>query len=205
MLSSKLKIKSEDIERAMSNLYSGHQFHEMRDDSFDDLRRLWDAARKSDQRSKGKAFEDFTCALFSRVPSFRVKGNVCTDTSEFDLVIDIDPEEKGGAYWERYQPRIFVECKYRAKTTGQNVISNILGKVVVQTTGKGETLVFVLSKSRFSGKAVQQSRYAYLKGYLIVPITEDDIAKVLERQEYVQEFLRELVEGTCARVKSVAR
>ena len=203
MIAEKFNIDIKLIEEVMGNLHPGDQIPEKPKDSYAKLRELWNIALNSDQRAKGKTFEDFAFTFFSMVPSFRVKKNIYTDTGEFDLIIGIDPEKKGGLYWARYQPLIFVECKNRKKTTSQAVISKILGKVVAHDSGKTENLIFVLSKSYFSGEAFQQAKYAYLRGYLIAPITDNDIEKVLIIQGDIHEFLCELVENTCARVKSV--
>lgn len=199
----KLNIDIISIEKNLISLQPTIRIQEEIKREFTLLNELWDVALKADQRTKGKALEDFAFTLFNMVPSFRMKQNVKTDTSEFDLIIGINPEKRGGMYWTRYQPLIFVECKNRIITTSQSVISTILGKVVVHDSGRTENLIFVLSNNHFSGEALQQAKYAYLKGFLIVPISNNDINQLLEEQKDIHEFLCDHVENICARVKSV--
>lgn len=202
-----------DIEDALCNLYVPKGQTELQfklespnekqvKSQVNQLRIQWELCNSDDRRTKGKALENFAFAFFDLVPAFRVRRNVETDTSEFDLVISIDPEAKGGVYWNRYGPLIFVECKNRVATTGQGDISKMIGKAVVQGPGQSTTLIFFLSKSDFSNDALQQARYAYLKGYLIVPITDHDIEVALMDSHKADEYLRGLLDQTCMRSRS---
>ena len=202
-LTKKLEISIETIEKAICDQCLV-QKEKISDRTFVDLHSLWKLVQGTDNRQRGRSLEGFAFALFSTVPCFHVKRNVRSDTSEFDLVIGINPEKKGGKYWQRYQPLVFVECKCRKKTSGQDVVSKILGKVTINTSGDGTTLIFVLSTAHFSPQAIQLSRYAFLKKYLIVLITKDDVNRVIEKRTDIDSFLRELVESTCMRLGSPA-
>jgi len=210
MAAAKLRV---DIDRAIYNLYATDQVASppltevtrgaFVDDRHSSLLDLWHTCCTSDIHEKGRTLEQFASAFFGTVPAFRVRHDVRTDTSQFDLIICIQPEAPGGLYWERYQPIIFVECKNTAAPAGQNVVSTMLGKTAVHAPGNLTSLVFLVSASDFSKEAVQQLRYAYLKGCLIVPITGADIEDVLQQGSNIEAFLRELVDLTCIRAKSV--
>lgn len=206
ILASKLDIELED---ALSNLNIGdirkqlvNKKESESDSGKSELEDLWDIVCKAGKRTKGKALEDYAFTLFETVPSFIVNRNILTDTSEFDLIIRINPEKEGGLYWERYQPLIFVECKNLANPTDQGEISKMFGKVMTQTNQITTNLIFFLSMSRFSGPALQQARYAFQTGYLIVPITFAELQYALEQGDRFDEFLREIVDRSCMRLKS---
>lgn len=164
--------------------------------SFEELQQLLRKALKANKQEKGPLFEKFVARFFSMVPSFYVIEDVHSDTEQFDIVIDMNPEESGGLWWAQFLPLIYIECKNRIETTSQNIISAIGGKA----TTHGAKLVFIVTSADVSPQAFQQSCYFTLSGCCIVIVKLEEIQKIISTKSNVNEFLRKKVRNAYMRV-----
>ncbi|MBU7048516.1 MAG: restriction endonuclease [Theionarchaea archaeon] len=153
-------------------------------------------ALEANKREKGSLFERFVAQFFSMVPSFYVIENIRSNTEQFDIVIDVDPQESGGLWWSQFLPLIYVECKNRIETTGQDIISTIGGKAATHRA----KLVFVVTSANISLQAFQQSCYFTALGCCIVIIKAEEIQEVISAKSDINEFLREKVRDTYLRI-----
>ena len=139
---------------------------------------------------KGLTWEQYAAALFAVVPAFSVYPDVRTDTEQIDVLLAIDPDRKGGQFWNRYAPAILVECKNLKESTPQKVVSEVLGKASLHNIN----LVFVMTTGGTSPQAQQQARYSASRGETLVVLLDDsELEHVVGERRDIDQYLREKV------------
>ena len=139
---------------------------------------------------KGLTWEQYAAALFAVVPAFSVYPDVHTDTEQIDVLLAIDPDRKGGQFWNRYAPAILVECKNLKESTPQKVVSEVLGKASLHNIN----LVFVMTTGGTSPQAQQQARYSASRGETLVVLLDDsELEQVVGARRDIDQYLREKV------------
>ncbi|NLD73087.1 MAG: CHAT domain-containing protein, partial [Chloroflexi bacterium] len=78
---------------------------------------------------QGRGWQAFAEALFRRVPAFSVYANVTTDAGPLGVLLAVDAEAEGGAYWRAYEPAVLVEPVDLAAATPRRLAAEMLGKL----------------------------------------------------------------------------
>ena len=141
------------------------------------------------------AWETFTAALFAAVPAFTIVPEVTNDRQRLDLVLAIEPDAPGDAFWADYSPAVII-CRQSAATTSEHWPIEI----VRQAQTRGIKLAFVLLSEPAEKQRASFPAITY-EGVKVVPLLDSKIAALLQRQGDIDAFLRDQVRAGTTKSK----
>jgi type II secretory pathway predicted ATPase ExeA len=166
---------SPSVEQTLTRL---RQLHEK-------LQALWsEVLTATDKHTSGRALEEFASVFFGEV--FRVsERNVRTDTEEFDLLLE-RTDRTDSRFHDTY---LVVECKnWKSQPVGQNVVSEMLGKLVTRHRKQA----FLLASGEVTSDAKMQALHAFSStGVEILVLDGNDLKGFVGSMKTVGDFLNE--------------
>lgn len=134
---------------------------------------------------RGRQLERFALALFGTVFHV-VEHGVDSALGQVDLLLE---NQLGGPFWTELGGDVPVECKNLAKAADLTHVNTFMSKV-----GPRLRLGFILSVSGFTAPAHRRLDLAVMEsGALVVPISGDDVAKLIRDDQDPEEFFKRMI------------
>jgi len=140
---------------------------------------------------KGAAWEAFAGVLFSLVPAFSAYSGVTTDSGRLGVLLGIDREAEGGAWWSAWEPAVLVEPVDASAGAPSRVVAEILGRLEAH----GLRMAVVVTAS--AGRPTTSERPERLAGArgerCIVALDDADIVRLIDEHGDLDALLRRKV------------
>ena len=139
---------------------------------------------------QGRGWQAFAEALFRRVPAFSVYANVTTDAGPLGVLLAVDAEAEGGAYWRAYEPAVLVEPVDLAAATPRRLAAEMLGKLEAH----GLHLAILVAGGGDGDMVGRQERLSGMRGdRCLVTLDDGEIARLIAEDGDLDALLRRKV------------
>jgi hypothetical protein len=140
--------------------------------------------------SRGQAWEAFAVALFGLVPAFSAYSGVTTDAGRLGVLLAIDGQREGGAYWGAWDPAVLVEPVDVHAATPRRVVAEALGKLEAH----GLRMAFLVTSSGERQGSDRPERLAGVRGdRCLVALDDAEIVRLIQERGDLDVLLRRKV------------